>query len=49
VAAVLGAAIALTLTPFTPAGVPIIAAGAACLIGLRPDRGPSVDDEGRAS
>jgi 4-azaleucine resistance transporter AzlC len=35
VAAVLGAAIALALTPFTPAGVPIIAAGAACLIGLR--------------
>jgi 4-azaleucine resistance transporter AzlC len=35
VAAVLGAAIALVLTPFTPAGVPIIAAGAACLIGLR--------------
>ena len=36
VAAVLGAAIALALTPFTPAGVPIIAASAACLIGLRP-------------
>jgi len=35
VAALLGAAIALVLTPFTPAGVPIIAAGAACLIGLR--------------
>jgi branched chain amino acid efflux pump len=35
VAAILGAAIALALTPFTPAGVPIIAAGAACLIGLR--------------
>src|SRR5262245_23244397 len=35
VAAVLGAAIALVLTPFTPAGVPIIAAGAACAIGLR--------------
>ena len=35
VAAVLGAAIALILTPFTPAGVPIICAGAACLIGLR--------------
>jgi 4-azaleucine resistance transporter AzlC len=34
VAAVLGAAIALVLTPFTPAGVPIICAGAACLIGL---------------
>lgn len=33
-AAVLGAAIALALTPFTPAGVPIIAASAACLLGL---------------
>jgi branched chain amino acid efflux pump len=35
VAALLGASIALILTPFTPAGVPIISAGAACLIGLR--------------
>jgi 4-azaleucine resistance transporter AzlC len=34
-AAVLGAGIALALTPFTPAGVPIIAASAACLLGLR--------------
>jgi predicted branched-subunit amino acid permease len=34
-AALLGAAIALALTPFTPAGVPIVAAGAACLLGLR--------------
>jgi len=33
-AAVLGAAIALALTPFTPAGVPIVAASVACLIGL---------------
>lgn len=33
-AAVLGAGIALALTPFTPAGVPIIAASAACLIGV---------------
>jgi 4-azaleucine resistance transporter AzlC len=33
-AAVLGAAIALALTPFTPAGVPIIAASLACLLGL---------------
>ena len=31
----LGAGIALALTPFTPAGVPIIAASAACLLGLR--------------
>jgi 4-azaleucine resistance transporter AzlC len=35
IAAVLGATIALVLTPFTPPGVPIVAAGAACLIGLR--------------
>ncbi len=34
-AALLGAAIALALTPFTPAGVPIVAASAACLLGLR--------------
>jgi 4-azaleucine resistance transporter AzlC len=33
-AAVAGAVIALALVPFTPAGVPIIAATAACLIGL---------------
>ena len=42
-AAVLGATIALALTPFTPAGVPIIAASAACLLGLHhsPDPEPS--------
>lgn len=34
-AAVGGAAIALALVPFTPTGVPIIAAAAAALIGLR--------------
>lgn len=34
-AAVLGATIALALLPFSPAGVPIIAAAAASLIGLR--------------
>lgn len=39
VVAVLGAAIALALTPFTPAGVPIVAASAGCLLGLFP-RGP---------
>ena len=33
-AAALGAAIALALVPFTPAGVPIIAAASAALIGL---------------
>ncbi len=34
-AALLGAAIALALTPLAPAGVPIIAAGVACLVGWR--------------
>jgi 4-azaleucine resistance transporter AzlC len=34
-AAFLGGAIALTLLPFTPAGVPIIVASAACLLGWR--------------
>jgi 4-azaleucine resistance transporter AzlC len=34
-AALLGGAVALLLLPFTPAGVPIIAAAAACLIGWR--------------
>jgi predicted branched-subunit amino acid permease len=33
-AALLGAGIAIALTPFTPPGVPIIAASAAALIGL---------------
>jgi 4-azaleucine resistance transporter AzlC len=35
-AALGGAAIALALTPFTPPGVPIIAAAAVCLAGWRP-------------
>ncbi len=34
-AAILGAAIALALTPIAPAGVPIVAASAACLLGMR--------------
>jgi 4-azaleucine resistance transporter AzlC len=34
-AALLGAALALALTPFVPAGVPILAATAAVLVGLR--------------
>jgi predicted branched-subunit amino acid permease len=33
-AALLGAGIALMLVPFTPAGIPIIAAAAAALIGV---------------
>lgn len=38
-AALLGAGIALALTPFTPAGVPIVAASLACLLGLLTARG----------
>jgi 4-azaleucine resistance transporter AzlC len=34
-AALLAAGITLALTPFAPAGVPIVAASAACLLGLR--------------
>jgi 4-azaleucine resistance transporter AzlC len=34
-AALLGAVIALCLVPFVPVGVPIVAAAAACLLGLR--------------
>jgi 4-azaleucine resistance transporter AzlC len=36
-AALLGGAIALVLIPVTPPGVPIVAASAACLLGLRRD------------
>ena len=35
VAALLGGGIALVLIPFTPAGVPIVAASVACLVGWR--------------
>jgi 4-azaleucine resistance transporter AzlC len=41
-AAAIGAAIALALTPFVPPGVPIIAAGAGCLLGLR--RRPAAEE-----
>jgi 4-azaleucine resistance transporter AzlC len=34
-AAVLGGAVAFVLIPFTPAGAPIVAASAACVLGLR--------------
>lgn len=34
-AALLGGGIALVLIPFTPAGIPIVAASAACLVGWR--------------
>jgi 4-azaleucine resistance transporter AzlC len=36
-AALVGGAIALLLVPFSPPGVPIVAASAACLLGLRRD------------
>ena len=41
--ALLGAAIGLTLTPITPAGIPVIAASAAALLGLR-GAGPTEGD-----
>ena len=47
-AALFGAAIALALTPMTPAGVPVIAATAACLVGLtRPRSLPADAQAGR--
>ena len=39
----IGAGIALALTPITPAGVPVIAATAACLVGLTRPRRPAAD------
>ena len=39
IVAALGAVIGLALTPITPAGVPVIAASAAALLGLRRHRG----------
>ena len=44
VVALLGAAIALALTPFTPAGVPVIAASCAALLGLRGATRPPTED-----
>jgi 4-azaleucine resistance transporter AzlC len=44
-AALIGAAIALALTPLTPAGVPIIAASAAALIGLHTHRASAEERE----
>ena len=40
VVALTGAAIGLALTPITPAGVPVIAASAAALLGLRRGTSP---------
>ena len=44
--ALLGGAIALALTPVTPPGVPVIAASAAALLGLRADGAGEPDIEG---
>lgn len=44
VVAVLGAAIGLALTPLTPVGVPVVAASAAALVGLLPER-PDQDED----
>ena len=38
-AALTGALIAVVLTPVAPPGIPIVAAAAAALLGLRPERG----------
>jgi 4-azaleucine resistance transporter AzlC len=49
-AALLGAGIALVLTPITPAGVPVIAATVACLVGLtRPRDATAVEDAPEAA
>ena len=42
VAALLGAAVALALSPFTPAGVPVLAASVVALLGLRASPPPRV-------
>jgi 4-azaleucine resistance transporter AzlC len=46
-AAMIGAGIALILTPVTPAGIPVIAATAACLVGLRRPAAASHPSPGR--
>ncbi len=48
-AALIGAGIALALTPVTPAGVPVVAATVACLVGLRsPARRAPAPEEARS-
>lgn len=48
--AVVGAAIAVVLTPWTPPGIPVVTAAAAALLGLRRRRGaPTVHDEKAAA
>jgi hypothetical protein len=46
IVAALGATVALVLTPIAPAGVPVIAASAAALLGLR---GAGVRESQRAA
>src|SRR5918996_593208 len=48
-AALLGAGIAICLTPITPAGIPVIAATAACLVGLRRPAAASAPSYGERS
>jgi predicted branched-subunit amino acid permease len=45
IVAAIGTLVALALIPFTPAGVPIIAASAAALLGLRDRRAPAPAQE----
>jgi hypothetical protein len=47
VVALLSAAIGLALTPLTPAGVPVLAASAAALLGLRRGKGAADGDSAR--
>jgi predicted branched-subunit amino acid permease len=47
IVAALGAAVALVLTPVAPAGVPVIAASAAALLGLRRGAGPEAERAAR--
>jgi 4-azaleucine resistance transporter AzlC len=47
-AALIGAGIALALTPLTPAGIPVVAATAACLVGLRRPAAASHPSPGRS-
>jgi predicted branched-subunit amino acid permease len=46
VVAVLGATVALVLIPIAPAGVPVIAASAAALLGLARRAAPDPEEEG---
>jgi hypothetical protein len=45
VVAALGAIVALVLIPIAPAGVPVIAASAAALLGLARETAPDLEEE----